>query len=124
RTLALMRADADVAPATGHNVVGRLPGEGPALLIGAHHDTWHVGSTDNGTGIAVLLELAEQLARAGRRRAVVFVAYDGEELGLFGGYDLLRKHAIEAGARLAAFVNLELHGAGPSDAAQLAAAPP
>jgi len=118
--LVLMRVDADLVPATGHNVVGRLQGEGPALLIGAHHDTWHVGSTDNGTGIAVLLELAEQLARARRHRAAVFVAYDGEELGLFGGYDFLRKHEIEAGERFAAFVNLEIPGAGPDDVRALA----
>jgi aminopeptidase YwaD len=108
---ASMRVDAGLEPGVGRNVVGRLPGDGPALLIGAHHDTWHVGSTDNGTGIAVLVELAEQLACAPRRRPVVFVAYDGEELGLFGGYDFLRKHVVEADEKFAASINLEIPGA-------------
>jgi aminopeptidase YwaD len=113
--VAFMRVDAELEPGTGRNVVGRLPGDGPSLLIGAHHDTWHVGSTDNGTGIAVLVELAEQLAQAARRRAIAFVAYDAEELGLFGGYHFLRKHVIEARERIAAFINLEIPGAGPDD---------
>ncbi len=115
-----MRVDAALEPALGRNVVGWLPGEHPALLIGAHHDTWHVGSTDNGTGVSVLIELAEQLSRAPRRRAVVFVAYDAEEIGLFGGYHFLRKHVIEAGERFAAFLNLEIPGAGPDDIRALA----
>jgi hypothetical protein len=92
-------------------------------LIGAHHDTWHVGSTDNGSGIAVLLELAERLAHEPRRRGVVLVAYDAEELGLFGGYDFLRKHVVEAGERFAAFVNLEIPGAGPDDVRAVAYTP-
>src|SRR5882724_3943641 len=100
-----IRIDAILQPATGRNVVGRLAGEGPPLLIGAHHDTWHVDSTDNGSGIAVLLELAERLAHEPRRRGAVLVAYDAEELGLFGGYDFLRKHVVEAGEHFAAFVN-------------------
>jgi aminopeptidase YwaD len=107
--------DAQLEPASGSNVIGHLPGDGPSLLIGAHHDSWHVGSTDNGTGIAVLLELAEQLSRAPRRRGVVVVAYDGEELGLFGGYDFLRKHVVERRERIAAFINLEIPGAGADD---------
>jgi aminopeptidase YwaD len=117
---AAMRVDAALEPGLGRNVIGRLQGEHPALLIGAHHDTWHVGSTDNGTGVSVLIELAEQLSRAERRRAVVFAAYDGEEIGLFGGYHFLRKHAIEAGERFAAFLNLEIPGAGPDDIRALA----
>jgi aminopeptidase YwaD len=118
-----IRIDAALQPATGRNVVGQLAGEGLPLLIGAHHDTWHVGSTDNGSGIAVLLELAERLAHEPRRRGVVLVAYDAEELGLFGGYDFLRKHVVEAGERFAAFVNLEIPGAGPDDVRAVAYTP-
>jgi len=119
-TVASLRVDASVEPGTGQNVVGRLPGKGPALLIGAHHDTWHAGSTDNGTGVAVLIELAEQMARAPGRRPIAFVAYDGEELGLFGGYDFLRKHVIGMKEKFAAFLNLEIPGAGADDIRALA----
>ena len=118
--LASVRVDAALEPGWGRNVVGKLPGTGPALLVGAHHDTWYTGSIDNGTGMAVLIELAGQLAAARRRRPVVFVAYDAEELGLFGGYDFLRKHVVERGERFTAFVNLEIPGAGTDDIRALA----
>jgi peptidase M28-like protein/PA domain-containing protein len=97
--LAAMRVDCAVEPATGRNVVGRLPGEAPALLIGG------------------------QLVQAPRRRGVVFVAYDGEELGLFGGYDFLRKHVVEAEEKFAAFINLEIPGAGADDIRAVAHTP-
>ena len=55
--------------------------------MGGHYDTWYTGAVDNTTGVAATLEIAESLALRGPRRyGVVFVAYDGEELGLFGGY--------------------------------------
>lgn len=120
RPRASVAVEAGIEPATGRNVIGRLPGAGAALLIGAHHDTWHIGSTDNGTGIAVLVDLAEQLSRAPRRRGLIFVAYDGEELGLFGGYDFLRKHVIEGQEHIAGFINLEIPGAGADDMRALA----
>jgi len=49
-------------------------------------------------------------ARPSRRLGVVFVGYDGEELGLFGGYDYLRKHVIVNDEPMLAFVNLEQPG--------------
>lgn len=117
---AAIEVEATIEPGGGRNVVGRIAGAAPSLLVGAHHDTWHVGSTDNGSGIAVLIELAEQLARSPGRRGVTFVAWDAEELGLFGGYDFLRKHVVERRESFAAFVNLEIPGAGPDDIRALA----
>ncbi|MBY0279319.1 M28 family peptidase [Candidatus Binatia bacterium] len=117
------RVEADIAvaaavrSATGRNVVGRLAGSlpgAPYLLIGAHYDTWYAGSADNGTGVAAVLEIAEAFARgAGRQLDLVFVAYDAEELGLFGGYDWLRRHVIVGGEPMLGWVNFEIPGASP-----------
>lgn len=87
------------APRRGWNVVGRVQGTEPladAILLGAHLD--HVGvagtgpdsinngADDNASGVAAVLALAEALARGPRpRRNVLFVFFDAEELGLFGG---------------------------------------
>jgi glutaminyl-peptide cyclotransferase len=68
------------------NVVGVLPGRGPAILIGAHYDTeYHprgfVGANDGAAGTAAVLELARRLPSelpAGRRE-IRFVLFDGEE---------------------------------------------
>ena len=67
------------------NVVGRLPGRGKAILVGAHYDTkdlpGFVGANDGASGTATVLELSRVL-RAGRRacdREIRFVFFDGEE---------------------------------------------
>jgi Peptidase family M28/PDZ domain/PA domain len=89
------------------NVVGVLPGSDPTLkdqtiVIGAHYDhvgfghygtrnssaegQIHHGADDNASGTAVLLQLAERLSRSQSRpaRTIVFAAFSGEELGLYG----------------------------------------
>jgi hypothetical protein len=89
------------------NVVGLLPGsdpsvEGETVVLGAHYDHLghggrnsmstamigqiHNGADDNASGTSAVLELAAALARdpAPRRRAYLFIAFAGEELGLHG----------------------------------------
>ncbi len=111
--------DAAVVPATGRNVVGELPGQDPSggyFLVGGHYDTWFTGSVDNTTGVAATLEIAESFVLRGpRNHGLVFVAYDGEELGLFGGYDFLRRHVVVADEPLLAFVNFEMPANGADD---------
>jgi aminopeptidase YwaD len=108
-----VRATIDVqatsTPAVGNNVVGRIAGrqEGE-IVLGAHYDTWFTGSTDNGSGVAELLALAGLRAHAGRPRyTLVFVAYDGEEVALYGGYAFLRKHHVVDKEPLLAVLNFE-----------------
>ena len=67
------------------NVVGRLPGRGPAIVVGAHYDTLvtpegFVGANNGAAGTAVVVQVArafEGEPRGGRE--VVFVLFDGEE---------------------------------------------
>jgi glutaminyl-peptide cyclotransferase len=68
------------------NIVGLLPGPGPAILIGAHYDTEYrptgfVGANDGAAGTAGVVELARSLPSelpAGHRE-IRFVLFDGEE---------------------------------------------
>ena len=77
-------------PVRGHpglrNVVGRLAGRRPAVLLAAHYDTkdlpGFVGANDGAAGTAVVLEVARVLARTERPAGapeVRFVLFDGEE---------------------------------------------
>ncbi|RMG48552.1 MAG: M20/M25/M40 family metallo-hydrolase [Acidobacteria bacterium] len=96
---------------TLRNVVGVIPGtrpdwRGQSVVLGAHLDHlgrgWpdvhagdegriHPGADDNASGVAVLLELARILGRSLHPpRAVVFVAFDGEEWGRRGS-----RHYVE-----------------------------
>jgi glutaminyl-peptide cyclotransferase len=68
------------------NVIGEIPGHGPAILIGAHYDTQYrpkgfVGANDSAAGTAALVELARTLPfelPAGHPE-IRFVLFDGEE---------------------------------------------
>ena len=102
-----------LTPATGNNVVATLPGKDAGqIVIGAHYDSWFIGSTDNGGGVAALLALAERrMLRQKPRYTLVFVGYDGEEVGLLGGYDYLRKHRIVAKDPILAVLNFEVPSA-------------
>lgn len=81
------------------NVVGMIPGtnralSGQPLIIGAHYDhlglddesgRHYPGADDNAAGIAAMIEVASQLARAFTpQRPILFVAFSGEESGLLG----------------------------------------
>jgi glutaminyl-peptide cyclotransferase len=68
------------------NVVGRLPGRRPAIVLGAHYDTLvtpegFVGANNGAAGTAVVVEAARALAERSRAsgREVVFALFDGEE---------------------------------------------
>jgi aminopeptidase YwaD len=77
-------------PSTSHNVIGRLKGEEQGhIVVAAHYDTAadSPGATDNASGTAVVLELCELFAAAGKRRlGIDFVAYGAEEYGRHSGH--------------------------------------
>ncbi|EDX84685.1 peptidase, M28 family [Synechococcus sp. PCC 7335] len=83
---------------SGHHVNWQvsIPGTCPQyspFLVGAHYDTvlGSRGADDNTSGVAVLLVLAELLARSQPRRSVHFVAFDLEEYGLVGSTTCARQ---------------------------------
>src|SRR4051794_38202907 len=68
------------------NVVGRLPGRPPAVLLAAHYDTkdlpGFVGANDGAAGTAVVIEAARALRHIRRARdapELRFALFDGEE---------------------------------------------
>jgi glutaminyl-peptide cyclotransferase len=66
------------------NVVGRLPGRRPAIVVGAHYDTeatvpGHVGANDGAAGTAAVVEIARALRTRRPARELRFVLFDGEE---------------------------------------------
>jgi len=80
------------------NIVARLPGSAGTrpVMLAAHYDsvTRGPGASDDGSGVAVLLETLRAL-RAGPplRNDVIFLITDGEEKGLLGAQVFMRDHA-------------------------------
>ncbi len=112
---------------TGYNVVGLLDNGKPnVVVIGAHldHLGWgdegslhrgeraiHNGADDNASGIAVLLQLARDLAEMDEARAndYLFIAFSGEEKGLYGS-NYWTKHPTVPIAELNYMINLDMVG--------------
>jgi hypothetical protein len=115
------------------NVVGLLEGSDPLLkntyiVVGAHYDhlgmggpgsgsrfldslAIHNGADDNASGVAGILELASYLAteRPLIKRSIVFVAFDGEELGLLGSRYFVSNPLIDM-KKVMAMVNFDMIG--------------
>jgi hypothetical protein len=103
------------------NIVARLNGgnadSGKGLvLLAAHYDSVPAGpgASDDGAGVATVLEIARILAaRPAPRHPIVLLVTDGEEAGLLGAELFVRDHPLSK--RVAAAVNLDARGtSGPS----------
>jgi hypothetical protein len=116
---------------TARNVVGLLRGTDPvlrdqAIVIGAHYDHLgrggetslapdqhaqiHPGADDNASGTAVVMALARAFAAAGGApRTLVFAAFSGEELGLLGSAEYVRRPVMPI-AKTVLMVNLDMVG--------------
>ncbi len=90
--------------------------EDGTLLLSAHYDSVPAGpgASDDGAGVAALLEIARILAvRPPPARPIVLLLTDGEEAGLLGALLFVRGHPLAG--RVAAAVNLDARGtSGPS----------
>ncbi|HEU4382918.1 MAG TPA: M28 family metallopeptidase [Anaeromyxobacteraceae bacterium] len=99
------------------NVLARLAGRepGPAVLLVAHHDSVPAGpgASDDGAGVAALLEVARALGADPPRRPVILLVDDAEEAGLVGAAAFAGAHPWMR--EVGAVVNLEARGtSGPS----------
>ncbi|MCF8276860.1 MAG: M28 family peptidase [Flavobacteriales bacterium] len=90
----------DTGRIAGRNVVGFIDnGAKTTIIIGAHYDhlgygaqgslyagdpAIHNGADDNASGVAVMLQLAEKLKKASESNNYLFIAFSGEERGLWG----------------------------------------
>ena len=105
---------------TAHNAVAEIPGTdraGEVVMLGGHLDAWHAGAgaTDNGVGVAVVMEAARILEAIGvqPRRTIRVALWGGEEQGLLGSQAYVREHFGFAEdpkpghATLAAYVNID-----------------
>src|SRR3546814_3131208 len=79
----------------GYNTIAEIPGRGPpkdeVVLLGAHMDSWHVGTgaNDTGDGVAEMMEAMRILKAVGAqpRRTIRVALWSGEEQGLIGSSD-------------------------------------
>lgn len=98
-----------VSCARVRNVIAVLGPAGKALLINAHYDSVPVGpgASDDGIGVATMLEVAAILKDRPLKRPVIFLFNEGEELGLVGARAFL---ADPLSRNVDSLINLEARG--------------
>lgn len=113
-----------------YDVIGILDGTDPqlkkeAIVIGAHYDHLghggagslaansteiHHGADDNASGTAAIIELARQFAAEKKnKRTIIFIAFSGEEEGLFGSNYYVNNPVFPLD-KTVAMINLDMVG--------------
>lgn len=99
------------------NVAAILVGADPNLkeeyiVVGAHYDhlgmggessgsrkidtvAVHNGADDNASGVASVIEVAKLLKEKKLKRSIIFVAFDGEEMGLLGSGNFIKNPPVD-----------------------------
>ena len=113
------------------NVAGRLRGSGKSdrtIVVGAHMDhlglgtdsslapgerAIHNGADDNASGVAVMLEVCQALAKLDAEQRpfdVVCIAFGAEEMGLLGSKHYVQTLPKDERGRIAAMLNFDMVG--------------
>jgi carboxypeptidase Q len=117
-----LKASASTADVDGANIVGEIGGgsrKDELVMIGAHFDSWHsgTGTTDNGAGSAVMIEVMRILKALNLKldRTVRIALWGGEEQGLLGSRAYVKAHFADPStmelkpehAKLSGYFNLD-----------------
>ncbi len=100
----------DAGEAESANVIGEVPGRTKPkeiVLLGAHLDSWELGTgaIDDGAGCGIVLEAARAIGQLSHRpdRTIRVVLFANEEHGLSGGIAYRASHKDELARHVAAF---------------------
>jgi Zn-dependent M28 family amino/carboxypeptidase len=94
RFSASRRLATPAAPRSRTSSLARGTGSGKAVLVSAHYDSvpGGPGVSDDGAGVAVVLELARTFSGKQTGNDIVFLISDGEETGLRGAHAFAERH--------------------------------
>ena len=103
--------------APSRNVIADKPGtagDSRTVIIGAHYDTVadSEGASDNGSGIATVLTLAQHIAARDYPFDVRIILFGSEEIGLFGSLHYVANMSEDEIASTIAMLNFDAFGSG------------
>ena len=123
-----LKTDITEKKRTGHNVVGYIDnGAATTVVLGAHFDHLgygedgnsmmrtgekliHNGADDNASGTAALIELSRLLKKSkAKNHNYLFLAFSGEELGLFGSKYFVDNPTIDL-STVSYMINMDMVG--------------
>lgn len=107
------------------NVAGYIDNGGQStIIIGAHYDHLgegtssfslsaeggiHNGADDNSSGVSLMLQLAQSLSKVKSKYNYLFLAFSGEEFGLWGSNYYVKHPTIDL-KKVAVMINLDMVG--------------
>jgi hypothetical protein len=101
---------------TSYVTIGEIPGTGKAdevVMLGGHLDSWTsaTGATDNAIGCAIMMEAARILQTIGAKphRTIRVALWSGEEEGLLGSFDYVKRHFGSAESPLPDYPKLDAY---------------
>ncbi|WP_038344036.1 M20/M25/M40 family metallo-hydrolase [Acinetobacter sp. A47] len=100
----------------GQNLIVEIPGDSKdnVIILGAHYDSVKMGPgiNDNASGVALLLELMNQLSsqKIKFKPTIYLVFWDSEEIGIAGSQDYVSKLTAEQLKSVKAYINLDMVG--------------
>jgi aminopeptidase YwaD len=109
-----LTVDASLPERQATNVVATKPGGEREVVVGAHFDSVSAGpgANDNGSGAAVLLELARVTTARTYPFTLRLIAFDAEELGLHGSKHYVHQRTPADLSAHLAMINLDMVGVG------------
>lgn len=115
----------DTGMIVGRNVAGFINNKAEfTVIIGAHYDhlgygkhgslhtgepAIHNGADDNASGVAVLLQLAERMKGQNKNNNYLFIAFSGEERGLWGSNFFAKEPTLRL-ERVNYMINMDMVG--------------
>ncbi len=108
---------APLSPQPSRNVIAQINNDmedDETLIVGAHYDTTpdSPGANDNGSGVAVAMVVAEELADDDLPFDLRFVLFGSEETGLNGSFAYVGGLGERETDHILAMINLDVVGAG------------
>lgn len=100
----------------GKNLIVEIPGQSKdtAIIVGGHYDSVKMGPgiNDNGSGIAVLLELIQYYAAQKQKpkHTIYFAFWDSEEDGIGGSSHFVKNLSPEQLQGIQAYINVDMVG--------------
>lgn len=128
-TKVTLTVDIDFQYSDAPNIFGLVQGTDPSksneyIVVGAHFDHlgWgldnsnykgkpaiHNGADDNASGTSALMELAAEISKKPLRRNIIFVAFNGEEMGTLGSSYFVKNSPIPT-EQITFMLNLDMIG--------------
>ncbi len=108
---ATIKIEGTITRGVAHNILGILTGQSQeTIMVSSHHDAAHKGATEDGTGVAMVLAMAEswaQMPLSERPKTMLFILTAGHFYRGIGSHDFALEHKYGIMEDVVVDINIE-----------------